>query len=150
MGKRKRGLGFKQAAHVDPRESADRLRELENVLNAMRGEGPVTPLRELSELLGVEVESISVHVPGIRAGNGKPIRMAPGTWIVSFAVPESKHAVRVRVKSAWLRSPGYLTQLAGNAGRDPSLPAFTMKECRTALRLMHQHVEMQENEENQR
>src|SRR5688500_5817312 len=103
----RRALAEKRRVQVDPKTAARRLDAIENALRAR------PPLEELSELLGVEVEEISVHVPGLRAASGKPIRMAPGTWLITLAVRGSKNAVRVRVKSAWLRSPAYLTQLAG-------------------------------------
>jgi hypothetical protein len=107
----------------------------------------VTPLEALSAALGVYVTAVRracVHV------NGRWQQHANAWWL---ALPDARFGLEDPewfgdgrpwsrpVKSRELRSVWSLNRLAAIWGRDPALPPLDKRAGRTALRLLHEHIE---------
>lgn len=102
------------------------------------------PLRELSLLLGIDVEDVRrgvrmKHRNGGRArGSEQPkvwfLITAPGLRGLSFTSDD-------------LRRPDRLNELMTYRGRDPELRPLSKEDGRRALRLMHQVVESKQQQQ---
>jgi hypothetical protein len=110
----------------------------------------MTPLEELSALLGVEVIRVQ------RGERPRTSRIDGRTVVEQDIFGRNKRQcwwVRVAGKrgdfqlpsSDEFRNPGLLNQWLGWWGRDPSLPPLTSKDGRRALRLMHEITEMEKS-----
>jgi hypothetical protein len=107
----------------------------------------VTPLEELSLLLGVEVTRVQRDEPPrtSRAG-GRTVyeqdvitgqNKRQGWWVKVAGTPGYFQLP----SSDEFRRPATLIRWAGWWGRNPSLPLLTSKDGRRALRLMHELTE---------
>ncbi|MGY1719287.1 hypothetical protein ACI8AG_09595 [Blastococcus sp. SYSU DS0552] len=100
-----------------------------------------SPVRELSELLGVWVTDVH-HCRVIVGGRPQPDLNA---W--RLHLPTARYGLDSDgqwshvVKSRELRSPWWLNRWARIWGRSPDLPELTKADGRRALRLMHEAVE---------
>lgn len=95
-----------------------------------------SPLRELSELLGVEVVDVQ-HVRVIRDGRPQP---QPNAWQLALAGRELDDWP---VLTREFRTEWSLNSRARILGRSPDLPELTRDDGRRALRLLHEVVEAQ-------
>lgn len=93
-----------------------------------------SPLRELSDLLGVEV----VDVRRVRVTVGGRPQPDPNAW--RLAIPGREWDDNP-VLTRDFRAEWSLNWRARILGRSPDLPPLTREDGRRALRLMHEHVE---------
>lgn len=93
-----------------------------------------SPLRELSELLGIEV----VDVERVRVTRGGRPQPDPNAWRLTIAGREwdENPVLTLDLRREW--SLNWRTRILG---RSPDLPPLTREDGRRALRLMHEAVE---------
>jgi len=99
------------------------------------------PLAELNELLRLSGRVVGVED---RLSKRTSRRVGIARWYLTVRppVPEAADPWRIPIQSsADLRNTGHLNRWADCWGRDPGLRPLTAEDGRTALRLMHEHIE---------
>lgn len=98
----------------------------------------MSALDEIRDLLGVTVENVwTTHDP-TTAYDTRPAGWSPRRW---WVISQSDERAPRMASSADLRAPAELNRLANAWGRPASAPRLTARDGRRLLRLLHEHVE---------
>ena len=100
---------------------------------ALTGVTPPTPLRELSDVLGVLVVDVVRH--------DDPKHNGRRTWHVWLGYADYPRYGPIAFRTSDFQRPRRLSGRLRWYGRSAELPELTNEDGRRALRLMHEHVE---------